>query len=368
MKNNHYVEAFSRVTVDGSVTDSLMDRFRRSGGAAFHEDHEDHGDVRGGGRAESGRRGGRNGSARRGGLRLAPVFVLAAVLAFGTIAYASGAFGGGQFVKSIADPQGALSATASEEQDEVLYGASTEVAETVTHGNIAVTLDEVTADEFAIYTKLTIRSIDGKPLYTGDPDSICVAGDFRFHDGGELRPSTSFAPYDWERLDDGGDAARIEIAQRRDFYEGLRSFEKTVVTFSGLETLTDTGDKAAGPRREMVSDGAFEFAFPIDPIAARSFTARVDGVTVDVKLTPLSISYRYKGDKDLMLEPVDGNGVACSLGSGGLGGPDADGYRTGTFSLASESDPFRGVMIDVDSIVGVWDSQAGGEVYVLSGR
>jgi hypothetical protein len=287
------------------------------------------------------------------------------VLLFGTVAaYASGAFSGGQFVKSVSAPQGALSAAANEGQDKILYDASTEVAATVTQGNVAVTLDEVVVDEFAIYTKLTIRSVDGKPLYAGDPDGIIVVSKFQF-DGGE--GSSTYTP-GWERLDDGSDAAYIEIAQRTDFTESLKSIGKAVVTFSGLATFTDSGSKTDGSDIEPMSDGAFVFVSRFNPIAARSFTAQVGSATVDVKLTPLSISYSYN-DKDLnlMLAPVDKSGAAFSLGSGGVYGPDAEGYMTGTFGLADGNDQFRSVMIDVDSITGVRDTEAAdGEVYTLT--
>jgi hypothetical protein len=296
------------------------------------------------------------------------VFILAAVLLFGTVAaYASGVFSGGQFVKSVAEPQAVLSATATEDQDKVLYGASTEVAETVTRGNVAVTLDEVTVDEFAVYTKLTIRSVDGKPLYAGDPDGILVVSTFEFDDG---EGSTTYTP-GWERLDDGSDAAYIEIAQRTDFTENLKSFKKALAVFSALGADTDSGSKTSSSDIAPISDGRFEFAFPINPIVARSFTTKIGDATVDVKLTPLSISYRYKynSDLDLILAPVDKSGAAFSLGSGGVYGPDADGYMTGTFGLAEEGDQDHSVMIDVGSIVGVHDTQAAnGEVYTLTER
>jgi hypothetical protein len=94
-------------------------------------------------------------------------------------------------------------------------------------------------------------------------------------------------------------------------------------------------------------------------------------VTVDVKLTPFSIWYRYKDDDglDLMLEPVDKNGAAYSHGSGGLGSADAEGYRTGIFGLADGNNQFHSVMIDVDSRTGVRDAQsASSKAYTLTER
>jgi hypothetical protein len=383
MKDKNFIEAFSRVTFDDSVSESLMSRFRDGGGRPSEREQ-----------ARSG---------RRGGLRPASVFVVAlvAVLAFGGIAYASGMFSGGQFVRSLIAPADTLSEDQSDKQDQFLLDASTDIGETVTHGNVAITLDEVTADDFAVFTKLTIRSVDGKPLYDGQPDGVGIMGDIEFPDADGKLPEigdewpeiipqrtvrSSVQPA--QRIDDGSDPALIELAiqQNVDGDGRLSSFTKARVGFFHPAAYF-------GETEHKISDDVFVFKFDVNPVAARTFTTEIKGSPVEVRLSPFSISYRYntrgevfstnqyqgKGSLDyyeLYLSPVDRDGKRYELGSGGgfkYDMSEDDGYVTATFALRSGAmtpQGPQGAMIDVDSIVGVCEadylaSDPDGTVYPL---
>ncbi|MDR1042364.1 MAG: DUF4179 domain-containing protein [Clostridiales Family XIII bacterium] len=387
MKDRNFIKAFSRVTFDDSAKESLIHRFREEGGSSPERGH-----VPAGG---------------RGGLRPVRVFafVLAAALAFGGIAYASGAFSGGQFVKSVVAPADTLSEDQSGKQDQFLLDASTDVGKTVTQGNVAITLDEVTADEFAIFTKLTIRSVDGKPLYEGKPDVIDIMSDIDFQDNSGEWPETipsvelnesvkyglSTIGQPVERLDDGSDPACIELATRQYITGGsLNQFPKARADFSRLAAYFGKTEADA----EILSNDMFSFEFDLNPVAARTFTTEVKGSPVEVKLSPFTITYRYntrdavfsesqykdemEGASDyldyyeLYLSPVDKDGNIYDLGSGGgfkFDTSEDDGHLSVTFELLSLGTVNQGAMIDVDSIVGVcegkYSKESDGTVYPL---
>jgi hypothetical protein len=372
MKDNNYIRAFSRIPLDDSVFESLIDRF-----------HEESSGTSRKGQARFN---------RRGGFRPVRVFafVFVAALVFGGVAYASGVFGGGQFVKSVVDLSDTLSEAQSDKQDQFLLDASTEIGKTVTRGNVAITLDEVTADEFVIFTKLTIRSVDGKPLYEGKPDNVGIMGDIEFpDDNGEWdEPTPSFheiagsvdglstVTQPAERIDDGSDPACIELATRQYIIGGgsMKSFTKARAGFSHLAAYFGKTEEV----EKIISSDSFAFEFDVNPVAAREFTAEVKGSPVEVKLSPFSISYRYntrdavfsenqyKNEMEdesnyldyyeLYLSPVGKDGVRYDLGDGGGFTEDTsedDGYVTVTFVMRSGGTTNQGAMIDVDSIVGV---------------
>jgi hypothetical protein len=378
MKDRNVIKAFSHVTFDDSVSESLIHRFRDEGGLPSARE--------------------RSRAGKRGRLRPAPVFVvaLAAALAFGGIAYATGMFSGGQFVKSVIAPAKSVSEDQSGKPDEFLLGASTAIGKTVTRGNVAITLDEVVADDFVIFTKLTIRSVDGEPLYDGKPDGVGIMGEAEFPDANgkwakkgdewpEVIPQETIrsSREPAVRIDDGSDPAYIELAIRQNIYgsASLSSFTKARVGFFHPAAYF-------GETEQKLSDDIFVFEFAINPAPARTFATEIKGSPVEVKLSPFSLSYRYNtrdevfstnqyksdlGYYELYLLPVDKDGRKYDLGSGGGFKYDTsgdDGYVTVTFGLRSDEAlsngmPPKGAMIDVDSIVGVCERDSDGTIYPL---